>query len=148
MRDIFESVQRVLEKVLAQALLAALTLLLPAAAFLLPAGYSQHTARLALLGLAGSTLLLLSSGLAFRARSYPRIHCARYGGGTKHDDVRKQIRRLVRRNEFHILVDNQTFGGADYDPCFGVPKSLTVEYSVHGCRKFKTAPEHQHIDLV
>jgi len=145
MRGLCDILQRVLEKWQLQAIGAVLAALLSAASFSLP--IDKHTARLGLLFLAAFSVFASASGLVFRFRLYPRIHCARYGGGTRFDDVRKQIRRLVRLNQLHILVDNQTFGGADYDPCFGVPKSLTVEYSIHGYRKFKTAPERGHIDL-
>lgn len=150
MREIYESFQRVLEKGLSQATGIMLAALFSAASLSLP--INKHTARIGLLFLAALSAFASVFGILLRYNSHPRFHCARYGGGTFFDDVRPQFRRFVRLNQLHILVENQTFGGADYDPCPNVPKSLIVEYSIHGDRKFKiveesTKEKKNYIDL-
>jgi lysylphosphatidylglycerol synthetase-like protein (DUF2156 family) len=70
MSAFFEEFQKELGKRLAQAIALALTVLLSVAGFSLPK--DMHTARIVLLCLAGLSLIVLASGLAFRYLSSRR----------------------------------------------------------------------------
>ncbi len=65
------------------------------------------------------------------------IRSALYGAGDKWYDVRSVLMARLRSVTLAACVGNHLRG----DPCRGVPKSLTVEYSYRGKRHTVTVPE-------
>lgn len=71
------------------------------------------------------------------------IHSASYGAGDKQLDVRSALTSRLRDGTLAACVGNHLRG----DPCPGVVKSLTVEYSHKGRRHTLTVPEGGELRL-
>jgi hypothetical protein len=73
------------------------------------------------------------------------IHSASYGSVQKCNDVTELMRKIVEKDRLRVIrVANEILGP---DPDFGTVKSLTVDYSVWGRRRKKSAQENQYIKL-
>lgn len=71
------------------------------------------------------------------------IHSARYGAGDKWFDVRRAVMLRLRSGTLSACVGNHLAG----DPCKGVRKSLTVEYSYRRKRHTVMVPEGRELLL-
>jgi hypothetical protein len=71
------------------------------------------------------------------------IHQAIYGRDDRTIDVTDAVRRNVRDGRVEIVVGNELGG----DPCHGVGKLLTVQYSYGGREHSRTLPEAQILKI-
>ena len=87
----------------------------------------------------------LCSRLAQPASGKIVIHKALYGdlpNGRKADVTRK-VAAMVKRGALKIEASNTNFG----DPAQGIPKKMTIEFSVDGATQTRTVPEKGTITL-
>lgn len=74
-----------------------------------------------------------------------KIHAASYDSHNIPKDVTELVRKKVEQHGLRTIPATNDFLGGD--PEFGQPKTLTVDYSVWGRRKRKTAAETELLSL-
>lgn len=92
----------------------------------------------------GATLVLPASTTAPATTGTLRIATARYGDGTRFNDVRDRLQNLVSGNTLSIKADNSALGG---DPAVGKDKVLEVTYEWNGAVYAASAKEGRSLTL-